>query len=121
MSEIDWSLIILALIGMCQVLGLALIQRGRRADKVERAVVAEKVEHTAIVAAETQDIVKDTNHIAKETHQIANSRYDELRDELRKSNERVIALLQQRDGRVANAAPPASGIVAAPEGERRKP
>lgn len=120
MSGSDWSLIFLALIGMVQVLGLALIQRGRKEDKTERKVVAEKVAETAAVATETKVIAENTNEVAHQTHEIANSRYDELREELRKSNERVIALLQQRDKRPDDPDPPASTIVAAPEGERRK-
>jgi hypothetical protein len=102
----DWSLILLALIGMVQVLGLALIQRGRREDKTERKVVAAKVQETAVVAAETKEI-------AQSSHDLANSRYDKLEEELKKSNKHVIDLLKQLRGRRAEDDPEASGIVSA--------
>ena len=97
--------VLLAIIVAIQAISVALIQRGRRADKKERAVVATKVEQTAV-------LVEKTHEVAVESHKIANSRYDELVAELRASNERVVTLLRQGADRRAATEPQGSGILA---------
>jgi hypothetical protein len=95
MSGQEWSLVILGFIGMIQVLGLALIQRGRSEDKKERKEVAAKVIDVAQKVESTEAIAVETKQTIDTVHGIVNSRYDELKKELEKSNAHVVRLLQQ--------------------------
>jgi hypothetical protein len=102
MNDSMWIPVFLALIVAAQAVSVALIQRGRKADKEERAEVALKVKEVVDVANETRNTIVETSGIVKQTHEIANSRYDEIKDQLLKSNEElklsnehVIKLLEQ--------------------------
>lgn len=107
LSGEDWRNIFLAIIAatttIITTLGPLLLAKWRAVDKTERAQVAS-------VNAQTSSTIATI-------HEITNGRFEAMRDELRKSNEQVVHLLQKLAAdpeRATSIDFPSSTFVAAP-------
>lgn len=123
LSGEDWRNIFLGIIaGMTTIittLGPILIKHWIKKGEISRAqAVATVLEVSVNAQQQTAQALGEMKIVTDATHKIANSRYDEIRRELKASNARVVALLRQ----IAEGKGQTSAIVAAaiPKKKKRK-